>query len=245
MSPRVRLPYRARSVKERRERAAAITDELAILYPDARCALDFSNPFELLIATVLSAQTTDVRVNSVTPELFSRYPDPESMAGANREQVEAILRPLGFFRSKAKSCIGLSAALCSSFGGEVPGNLPELVSLPGVGRKTANVVLGNAFDIPGITVDTHVGRLARRWGWTRNEDPVKVEADIAQLLPEETWTLRCHQIIYHGRQVCHSRKPACLECGLKYVCPSYEIYVGMPAVSDPEAQLPEPPHPEI
>ncbi len=203
------------------------------MYPDARCALNFSSPFELLVATVLSAQTTDVRVNSVTPELFSRFPDPQAMAGADREELEGILRPLGFFRSKAKSCLGLSASLCDSFGGEVPGNLPDLVSLPGVGRKTANVVLGNAFGIPGITVDTHVGRLARRWGWTRNEDPVKAEADIAQLLPEEAWPLACHQIITHGRQVCHSRKPDCLACGLKTVCPSHGIFVGAPTASWP------------
>lgn len=229
MSQRVRLSSRPRSLKERRERAQSITRELALLYPDARCALNFTNPFELLVATVLSAQTTDVRVNSVTPALFASYPGPEEMAGADREDVEAILRPLGFFRSKAKSCLGLSAALCDRFGGEVPGNLPDLVSLPGVGRKTANVVLGNAFGIPGLTVDTHVGRLSRRWGWTRNEDPVKAEADIAKLLPEEIWTQVCHQIIEHGRQVCHSRKPECLSCGLAKLCPSYEIFVGAPA----------------
>ncbi|MGO1591394.1 MAG: endonuclease III [Ancrocorticia sp.] len=229
MSQRVRLPYRARSLKERRERASAITHELDDLYPDAQCALNFSNPFELLVATVLSAQTTDARVNSVTPTLFARFPSPEAMAGASREELEGILRPLGFFRSKAKSCAGLSAALCERFGGEVPANLPDLVSLPGVGRKTANVVLGNAFDVPGITVDTHVGRLARRWGWTRHEDPVKAETDISQLLPEERWTFTCHQIITHGRQVCHSRRPECMECGLKFVCPSYEIFVGAPA----------------
>ncbi len=198
------------------------------MYPDATCALDFRNPFELLVATVLSAQTTDVRVNSVTPTLFAAYPDPEAMAGAAREHLEEILRPLGFYRAKAKSCQRLAAALCSDFGGEVPRTLEELVTLTGVGRKTANVVLGNAFDTPGITVDTHVGRLSRRWGWTRNEDPVKVEMDLAKILPQPDWTLICHRIIYHGRQVCHSRKPECLACPLADLCPSYELLVGIP-----------------
>lgn len=198
------------------------------MYPDAHCALNFRDSFELLVATVLSAQTTDARVNSVTPELFARYPGPAEMAGARREDLEEILHPLGFFRAKARSCQGLSIALCSEFGGEVPARLEELVTLPGVGRKTANVVLGNAFGIPGITVDTHVGRLARRWAWTREENPTKAEADIARLLPPETWTITCHRIIEHGRQVCHSRGPECLSCGLADLCPSYPIYVGTP-----------------
>lgn len=207
----------------------AINDRLAELYPDAACALNFHTPFELLVATVLSAQTTDVRVNSVTPELFSRYQGPEEMAGARREDLEEILHPLGFFRAKAKSCQGLAAALCDRYGGEVPAVLEELVTLPGVGRKTANVVLGNAFGIPGITVDTHMGRLARRWAWTREEDPVKVEKDIAALLPAETWTITCHRAITHGREVCHSRRPECLTCPMADLCPSYELFVGVPA----------------
>ncbi|MCI1675755.1 MAG: endonuclease III [Ancrocorticia sp.] len=228
-----RLPRRPRSLAARREQARAITDRLALLYPDAHCALLFRNPFQLLVATVLSAQTTDVRVNSVTPELFRRYPDPEAMAGAAREDLEEILHPLGFFRAKAKSCHGLAAALCDRFGGEVPASLEELVTLPGVGRKTANVVLGNSFGIPGITVDTHVGRLSRRWGWTRQADPVKAERDIAALLPPEIWTQTCHRIIDHGRKVCHSRKPACIGCGLADLCPSYELFVGVPAPALP------------
>lgn len=202
-------------------------DRLTELYPDATCALNFSNAFELLVATVLSAQTTDARVNSVTPELFSRFPDPQAMASAGREELEAILRPLGFFRSKAKSCQGLAARLCDDFGAQVPRTLRELVTLPGVGRKTANVVLGNAFGVPGITVDTHVGRLARRWAWTRLEDPVKVEAELAGLIDEEEWTVVCHRIIQHGRQVCHARRPECASCPLGDICPSHPIYMGV------------------
>lgn len=223
---RRRLPYRPRSLAARRELAAALVDRLAQVYPDSSCALTFSNPFELLVATVLSAQTTDARVNSVTPELFGRFPDPEAMAGASLDELEQILHPLGFFRAKARSCQSLGAALCERFGGEVPRTLEELVTLPGVGRKTANVVLGNVFDTPGITVDTHVGRLARRWSWTRQEDPVKAEMELAKLLPQPQWTLICHRVIDHGRAVCHSRKPECLSCPLADLCPSYELIVG-------------------
>ena len=230
MSAKTRLPYRPRALRDRRAAAAAICDRLATTYPDARCALDFRNPFELLVATVLSAQTTDVRVNSVTPTLFADYPDPEAMAGADREHLEQVLRPLGFFRAKAASCQRLAAGLCDNFGGDVPRTLEELVTLAGVGRKTANVVLGNAFDTPGITVDTHVGRLSRRWGWTRNEDPVKVETDLAAILPQPDWTIICHRIIDHGRQVCHSRKPNCPACPVADLCPSYELIVGVPYV---------------
>ena len=211
----------------RRELASVIVTRLEQIYPDSRCALTFSNPFELLVATVLSAQTTDVRVNSVTPELFARFPDAEAMAGASREELERILHPLGFFRAKARSCQSLGAVLCEEFGGEVPRTLEELVTLPGVGRKTANVVLGNAFDTPGITVDTHVGRLARRWSWTRQEDPAKAEAELAKLLPQPEWTIICHRVIDHGREVCHSRKPECLACPLGDLCPSYELIVGV------------------
>ena len=218
------------SPSERSDRARQVDDLLAAEWPDARCELDFTTPFELLVATVLSAQTTDVRVNSVTPELFRRYPGPRELAGADQGDLEDVLRPLGFFRAKATSLRGLAAALLEGHGGQVPADLDALVRLPGVGRKTANVVLGNAFEIPGITVDTHVGRLARRLGWTSHKDPVKVERDIAELLPEERWTMACHRLIFHGRRVCHSRRPACGACVLADLCPSYGT-----GETDPEA----------
>lgn len=192
---------------------------LGEIHPDARCALDYSSPFELLIATALSAQTTDERVNSVTPTLFERFPTPEACAGASLDDLEAILRPLGFFRAKAKTVQGIGRELTERYDGDVPAVLDELVTLPGVGRKTANVVLGNAFGIPGITVDTHVGRLARRLGWTTQTDAVKAERDLGELLDEETWTIACHRLIFHGRRVCHSRRPACAECGISELCP--------------------------
>lgn len=226
MPSRASLPQRPRSLSARKDAAFEINRRLTALYPDAACALDYSNPFELLVATVLSAQTTDARVNTVTPRLFEAYPGPEALAGADRLELEDILHPLGFYRAKAASCIGLAASLCANHGGEVPRTLEELVKLPGVGRKTANVVLGNAFGVPGITVDTHVGRLARRWAWSRSEDPVKVEADIARLIPESEWTQACHRIIFHGRQVCRARKPACGACALADVCPSYPLLSG-------------------
>ncbi|MGO4759551.1 endonuclease III, partial [Streptomyces sp. 2MCAF27] len=190
-------------------RARRINRELADLYPYAHPELDFENPFQLLVATVLSAQTTDLRVNQTTPALFAAYPTPEDMAAADPEGLEQLIRPTGFFRAKAKSLLGLSAALRDRFGGEVPGRLEDLVTLPGVGRKTANVVLGNAFGVPGLTVDTHFGRLVRRWKWTGQEDPEKVEAEIAALFPKSEWTMLSHRIIFHGRRVCHARKPAC------------------------------------
>ena len=218
------------SPSERSDRARQVDDLLAAEWPDARCELDFTTPFELLVATVLSAQTTDVRANSVTPELFRRYPGPRELAGADQGELEDVLRPLGFFRAKATSLRGLAAALLEGHGGQVPADLDALVRLPGVGRKTANVVLGNAFEIPGITVDTHVGRLARRLGWTSHKDPVKVERDIAELLPEERWTMACHRLIFHGRRVCHSRRPACGACVLADLCPSYGT-----GETDPEA----------
>ncbi|KAE8763689.1 endonuclease III [Georgenia thermotolerans] len=222
MTP-ARRPHvaRPRSLKAARERAMAVDELLAQAWPDAHIELDFTTPLELLVATVLSAQTTDVRVNQVTPALFAAYPDAAAYAGARREDLEEILRPLGFFRSKAAAVQGIGAALVERFGGEVPDSLDELVTLPGVGRKTANVVLGNAFGIPGITVDTHVGRLARRLGWTDQKDPVKVEARIAELLPPEEWTMACHRLIFHGRRVCHSRRPACGACVVAELCPSY------------------------
>ncbi|GLY68635.1 endonuclease III [Amycolatopsis taiwanensis] len=190
-------------------------------YPDAHCELNFSNPLELLVAVVLSAQTTDQRVNEVTPALFARYRTAADYAGANRAELEEFLRPTGFFRAKANSLLGLGAALVERFDGEVPGRLDDLVTLPGVGRKTANVVLGDAFGVPGITVDTHFGRLVRRWGWTTEEDPAKVEKVIGELIPRKEWTKLSHRVIFHGRRVCHSRKPACGACPLARDCPSY------------------------
>ncbi|WP_243719376.1 endonuclease III, partial [Actinomadura sp. 7K534] len=202
-------------------RARRINRILAETYPDAHCELNFGTPFQLLIATVLSAQTTDARVNLTTPALFAKYPAPEDLAAADPEDVEAILKPTGFFRAKTKSVMGLSAALRDRFGGEVPGRLDDLVTLPGVGRKTANVVLGNAFDVPGITVDTHFGRLARRFGWTAEDDPVKVEQEIGSLFPRKEWTMLSHRLIWHGRRICHARRPACGACPLARLCPSF------------------------
>ncbi|MED7947948.1 endonuclease III [Kitasatospora sp. NPDC058406] len=202
-------------------RARRINRELAELYPYAHPELDFDNPFELLVATVLSAQTTDLRVNQTTPALFAKYPSPEDMAAADPAELEEIIRPTGFFRNKARSLIGLSIALRDEFGGEVPGRLEDLVTLPGVGRKTANVVLGNAFGVPGITVDTHFGRLSRRFGWTAEEDPVKVEAVVAEIFPKSEWTMLSHRVVFHGRRICHSRKPACGACPIAPLCPAY------------------------
>lgn len=202
-------------------RARRINRELADVYPYAHPELDFESPFQLLVATVLSAQTTDLRVNQTTPALFAAYPTPEDMAAADPEALEQLIRPTGFFRAKAKSLLGLSAALRDRFDGEVPGRLKDLVTLPGVGRKTANVVLGNAFGVPGLTVDTHFGRLVRRWKWTDQEDPEKVEAEIAALFPKSEWTMLSHRIIFHGRRVCHARKPACGACPIAPLCPAY------------------------
>ncbi len=202
-------------------RARKIDRMLADTYPDAKCELDFRNPFELLVVTVLSAQTTDKRVNAVRPTLFAAYPDPPAMAAADRAQLETILGPLGFFRAKTESLLKLSAALVERHDGEVPTRLADLVALPGVGRKTANVVLGNAFGIPGITVDTHFGRLCRRFGWTEETDPVKVEHAIGALFPKRDWTMLSHHLIWHGRRVCHSRNPACGACPVAKWCPAY------------------------
>ncbi|MEU2084816.1 endonuclease III [Streptomyces albus] len=209
------------SQESKAERAARINDALAEVYYYAHPELDFENPFELLVATVLSAQTTDLRVNQTTPALFAKYPTPEDMAAADPEELEELIRPTGFFRSKAKSLLGLSAALRDDFGGTVPGTVEELVKLPGVGRKTAFVVLGNAFGVPGLTVDTHFGRLVRRWKLTEQTDAVKVEQEIDDLLPESEWTMFSHRTIFHGRRICHSRKPACGACPIAELCPSY------------------------
>ncbi|MFF5550974.1 endonuclease III [Streptomyces olivaceoviridis] len=202
-------------------RARRINRELAEVYPYAHPELDFENPFQLLVATVLSAQTTDLRVNQTTPALFAKHPTPEDLAAANPEEVEEILRPCGFFRAKTKSVIGLSKALVENFGGEVPGTLEELVTLPGVGRKTAFVVLGNAFGRPGITVDTHFQRLVRRWQWTDETDPDKIEAAVGALFPKSDWTDLSHHVIWHGRRICHARKPACGACPIAPLCPAY------------------------
>jgi endonuclease III len=202
-------------------RARRINRDLAVLYPDAHCELDFTNPLELLVATILSAQTTDRRVNMVTPILFAKYRTAADYAAADRSEVEQIIQSTGFFRAKTASVIGLGQALCDRFGGEVPGRLPDLVTLPGVGRKTANVVLGNAFAVPGITVDTHFARLSRRFGWTTQDDPVKIELEVGGLVPKSEWTMLSHRLIWHGRRVCHARKPACGACGVAALCPSF------------------------
>ena len=202
-------------------RARKINRLLAELYPDAHCELDFESPLQLIVAVILSAQCTDVRVNQVTPALFARYKTAEDYASAERIELEELIRSTGFFRNKAASILGLGRELCDRFGGEVPGRIEDLVSLPGVGRKTANVVLGNAFDVPGLTVDTHFGRLVRRFGWTELEDPVKVEHAIGELFPRSEWTLLSHRLIFHGRRICHSRRPACGACPLASLCPSF------------------------
>jgi endonuclease-3 len=202
-------------------RARKIDRVLAQTYPDARCELDFTNAFELLVVTVLSAQTTDKRVNTVSPALFAAYPDAASLAAADRETVERIIQPTGFFRAKTESIIKLAQALVERHDGEVPPRLEELVKLPGVGRKTANVVLGDAFGIPGITVDTHFGRLARRFGWTEQTDPVKVEHEVGALFPKRDWVMLNHHLIWHGRRLCHARNPACGVCPVARWCPSY------------------------
>jgi endonuclease-3 len=202
-------------------RVRRMTRALGEGYPDAHCELDFTSPLELLVAVVLSAQTTDVRVNLTTPALFAHYKTAADYAGANRVELEELIRPTGFYRNKATSLMGLGTALVDRFDGEVPGKLEDLVTLPGVGRKTANVVLGDAFGVPGITVDTHFGRLVRRWGWTEEEDPVKVEQEIGRLIPRKDWTVLSHRVIFHGRRVCHARKPACGACLLAKDCPSF------------------------
>jgi endonuclease III len=204
-------------------RARKINRILAEVYPDAHTELNFSTPLELLVATILSAQTTDRLVNQITPVLFARYRTAADYASANREELEKILQPTGFFRAKTASLIGLGQALCERFGGEVPANMADLDSLPGVGRKTANVVLGNAFGIPGITVDTHFARLSRRFGWTTQHDPGKIEKDVGSLFPRSEWTALSHRLIWHGRRICHARRPACGVCPVARLCPSYGL----------------------
>jgi len=202
-------------------RARRMDRTLEVAFPHVYCELDFTTPLELSVATILSAQCTDVRVNMVTPALFQRYPTAAAYAGAVREELEEMIRTTGFYRNKANSIIGLGQALVERYDGEVPGRLEDLVTLPGFGRKTANVVLGNAFGVPGITVDTHFGRLVRRWRWTDETDPVKVEKVVGELIERKNWTNLSHRVIFHGRRVCHAKKPACGVCILAKDCPSY------------------------
>ena len=196
---------------------------LSKTYPNVRCELDFTNPLQLLVATVLSAQCTDKRVNQVTPALFKKYKNVRAFAKADIRDIETLVHSTGFFRAKARNIHGLAMKIESDFNGEVPRTIEQLVTLPGVGRKTANVVLGHAFDTPGITVDTHFGRLSRRFGWTQEKDPVKVELEVAELIPQKEWTNLSQRMIWHGRRVCHSRKPACGACSLAKMCPSVGI----------------------
>ncbi|MCB0910355.1 MAG: endonuclease III [Propionibacteriaceae bacterium] len=194
---------------------------LGELYPDAHCELDHASPLQLLVATVLSAQSTDRRVNTVTPVLFARYPDAAALAAADRAELEELITPTGFFRAKTESLLKLGAALVENFGGVVPDTLAELVTLPGVGRKTANVVLTDAFGVPGITTDTHLIRLARRFGWTDAEKPADIEAEVGALFPKPDWIMVNHHVIWHGRRRCHARRPACGACPLARLCPAY------------------------
>ncbi|SDY12900.1 DNA-(apurinic or apyrimidinic site) lyase /endonuclease III [Micromonospora pattaloongensis] len=214
-------PVRTETDLGRKRRARRMARLLAETHPDAHCELDHDTPLQLAVATILSAQCTDKRVNEVTPKLFARYPTAADYAGADRGELEELIRPTGFFRNKADSLIRLGQGLVERHDGEVPGRLVELVKLPGIGRKTANVILGNAFDVPGITVDTHFQRLVRRWAWTDESDPVKIEHAIGALIERRDWTMLSHRVIFHGRRVCHARKPACGACTLAPLCPSY------------------------
>ena len=208
---------------ETRKEARAVYRILSKTYPEIRCELDFKNPLELIVATVLSAQCTDKRVNTITPALFKKYKTAKAYAGADIHQLEELVFQTGFYRAKARHIKGIGIKLVEEFDGEVPSTLEELITLPGVGRKTANVVLGHAFDIPGITVDTHFGRLSRRFGWTKEMDPVKVERIVGELIPQKEWTNLSQRMIWHGRRICHSRKPACGACPVAKICPSVGI----------------------
>jgi endonuclease-3 len=206
-----------------KQHAGRVVRGLARLYPDARCSLDYQDPLQLLVATILSAQCTDARVNMVTPTLFARFPDAKSLAEAKSADLEKLIQSTGFYRNKARNIQACCRRLVEEHDGKVPATMEELVPLPGVGRKTANVVLGNAYGIPGVTVDTHVGRLSRRLGLSDQTDPEKVERDLMALLPKKTWTDFSHRMILHGRQVCQARKPRCDECGLAKVCPKIGV----------------------
>jgi endonuclease-3 len=209
--------------RETEKRAKALYRGLCKTYPEIYCELNFANPLQLVIATVLSAQCTDKRVNLVTARLFKKYKNVRAYAKAPIEEIEEIIYPTGFYHAKARHIRGLAEKVITEFGGEVPSTIEELITLPGVGRKTANVVLGHAFDTPGITVDTHFGRLSRRFGWTQSQDPVKVEHEVGKLIPQAEWTNLSQRMIWHGRRVCHSRKPACGACTLAKICPSVGI----------------------
>ena len=213
------------------ERAHLIHEQLGLLYPQARCELDFATPLQLLVATVLSAQSTDRRVNSVTPALFARYPDAAAYAGADPAEIEALIQPTGFFRAKTAHLVGIGRALVERFDGQVPATLAELVTLPGVGRKTANVVLGDAFGVPGITTDTHFLRLSARFGWSQSDKPEVVEAEVGALFPRKDWTLLSHRVIWHGRRRCHAQRPACGVCPVARLCPSYGLGPTDPTVA--------------
>jgi endonuclease III len=215
---------------------------LAQAFPEAHCELDFTTPLELTVATILSAQSTDKRVNLTTPALFKRYPSALDYAQADRAELETLIRPTGFFRNKAASLIGLGQALVERFDGEVPSTMVELVTLPGVGRKTANVILGNAFGIPGITVDTHFARLVHRWHWTEDDDPVKIEHAVGELIEGSDWTMLSHRVIFHGRRVCHARKPACGVCVIAKDCPSFGLGPTEPLLAAPLVRGPETEH---
>lgn len=204
-------------------KARSIYRILSKTYPDVRCELNFKNPLQLLVATILSAQCTDKRVNMVTPALFKKYKSAKDFAGANIRELENLIYQTGFYRAKARHIKGAAHILVENYGGKVPADQSALITLPGVGRKTANVVLGHAFDIPGITVDTHFGRLSRRFGWTISTDPVKVEHEVGELIPEKEWTNLSQRMIWHGRRICHARKPACAVCPLARLCPSFGI----------------------
>jgi endonuclease-3 len=209
--------------KETRSQARAIYRILVKTYPEIRCELDFKNPLELIVATVLSAQCTDKRVNTITPAVFKKYKTAKAYAEADIHELEELVFQAGFYRAKARHIKGIGIKLLTEFDGKVPRTLEELITLPGVGRKTANVVLGHAFEIPGITVDTHFGRLSRRFGWTKDMDPVKVERTVGELIPQAEWTNLSQRMIWHGRRICHSRKPACAACPVAKLCPSVGI----------------------
>ena len=211
------------SLADKKVRAKAIYRKLSKNYPNVRCELDYNSPFQLLVATVLSAQCTDKRVNQTTPALFKKYPTAKKMSGADIKDIQRLVKSTGFYRAKAKNIKGLSNQIMDDFSGKVPNKLDDLIQLPGVGRKTANVVLGHAFDTPGITVDTHFGRLSRRFGWTKETDPVKVEMVVQQLIPQAEWTNLSQRMVWHGRRICHSRKPACGACPVAKICPSVGI----------------------
>ena len=215
---------------------------LGVAFPEVYCELDFATPLQLAVATVLSAQCTDKKVNEVTPALFRRYPDVDALAGADRIELEEMIRQTGFYRNKTASLLGLAQAVVAEHDGVLPCTLDELVALPGIGRKTANVILGNAFGIPGITVDTHVGRLVRRWQWTNEQDPVKVEHAVGELFPRQDWTVLSHRIVFHGRRVCHAKRPACGVCVLARDCPSYGAGPTDPVVAAALVRGPETDH---